>query len=396
MEAIDSQQGSFEPQSMMQALAAVMDKLESVCASQEAEREEMRSQIRILQTAVSRTPTPANEPVAPIEPMSDNTPQSIETSERIPSKRVKPTLPDPPKFDGTRKNFRPWFLEMKAKLAVDRQAFDNKEALFAYVYSRLAGTAQNMAAAYYEQGGIDGARSPELFLDYLNRRYGDPNAKARALDRLRSLKQKPDESFASFFPKFEKELADSGGGEWADVVQINYLEGAINNRLKSSLVSAVSLPKDFNSYAELLLTIGSRLDSLNFHERQQSREQRPKKEYGRSCEPLESRQKPPSPGSPTMSPDPSDDQMDWEPVKANRLINGRRAPEGKQFVPLEERRCYECGKLGHIAVNCSRNKRQQQKTKFRVEEKTKSSRAKHQEPAESSSDEASDECSENE
>ncbi|KAM4061948.1 reverse transcriptase (RNA-dependent DNA polymerase) [Hirsutella rhossiliensis] len=79
-----------------------------------------------------------------------------------------------------------------------------------------------------------------LFLDYLNRRYGDPNAKARALDRLRSLKQKPDESFASFFPKFEKELADSGGGEWADVVQINYLEGAINNRLKSSLVSAIA------------------------------------------------------------------------------------------------------------------------------------------------------------
>ncbi|KAM4065603.1 reverse transcriptase (RNA-dependent DNA polymerase) [Hirsutella rhossiliensis] len=97
-----------------------------------------------------------------------------------------------------------------------------------------------MAAAYYEQGGIDGARSPDLFLDYLNRRYGDPNAKARALDRLRSLKQKPDESFASFFPKFEKELADSGGGEWADVVQINYLEGAINNRLKSSLVSAIA------------------------------------------------------------------------------------------------------------------------------------------------------------
>ncbi|KAM4061442.1 hypothetical protein HRG_013141 [Hirsutella rhossiliensis] len=190
-----------------------------------------------------------------------------------------------------------------------------------------------------------------LFLDYLNRRYGDPNAKARALDRLRSLKQKPDESFASFFPKFEKELADSGGGEWADVVQINYLEGAINNRLKSSLVSAVSLPKDFNSYAELLLTIGSRLDSLNFHQRQQGREQRSRKEYGRLSEPLESRQKPPSPGSPTTS-SPSDDQMDWEPVKANRLINGRRAPEEKQFVPLEERKCYECGKLGHLAAKC--------------------------------------------
>ncbi|KAM4057637.1 reverse transcriptase (RNA-dependent DNA polymerase) [Hirsutella rhossiliensis] len=337
----------------MQALAA-------------AEREEMRSQIRILQTAVS-TPTPANEPVAPIEPMSDNTPQSIETSERIPSKRVKPTLPDPPKFDGTRKNFRPWFLEMKAKLAVDRQAFDNKEALFAYVYSRLAGTAQNMAAAYYEQGGIDGARSPDLFLDYLNRRYGDPNAKARALDRLRSLKQKPDESFASFFPKFEKELADSGGGEWADVVQINYLEGAINNRLKSSL--------DFNSYAELLLTIGSRLDSLNFHQRQQGREQRSRKEYGRLSEPLESRQKPPSPGSPTTS----------SPPKS--VDKRQEGPGGKQFVPLEERKCYECGKLGHLAAKCPGKERRQQRVKVRVEEKTRSSRAKHQEPAEIAPDE---------
>ncbi|KAM4060859.1 reverse transcriptase (RNA-dependent DNA polymerase) [Hirsutella rhossiliensis] len=132
-----------------------------------------------------------------------------------------------------------------------------------------------------------------LFLDYLNRRYGDPNAKARALDRLRSLKQKPDESFASFFPKFEKELADSGGGEWADVVQINYLEGAINNRLKSSLVSAIaSISTNDNKAA--------------------SRGQE----------------------------------------RTNRLINGRRAPEEKQFVPLEERKCYECGKLGHLAAKC--------------------------------------------
>ncbi|KAM4062023.1 reverse transcriptase (RNA-dependent DNA polymerase) [Hirsutella rhossiliensis] len=305
---------SFEPQSMMQALAA-------------AEREEMRSQIRILQTAVS-TPTPANEPVAPIEPMSDNTPQSIETSERIPSKR---------------ENFRPWFLEMKAKLAVDRQAFDNKEALFAYPRTwplLITNRAVSMVLA------------PDLFLDYLNRRYGDPNAKARALDRLRSLKQKPDESFASFFPKFEKELADSGGGEWADVVQINYLEGAINNRLKSSLVSAVSLPKDFNSYAELLLTIGSRLDSLNFHQRQQGREQRSRKEYGRLSEPLESRQSPVT-------------------RIANHVVP--EGPEEKQFVPLEERKCYECGKLGHLAAKCPGKERRQQRVK-KLEQSTKSPR----------------------
>ncbi|KAM4064778.1 zinc knuckle domain-containing protein [Hirsutella rhossiliensis] len=169
-----------------------------------------------------------------------------------------------------------------------------------------------------------------LFLDYLNRRYGDPNAKARALDRLRSLKQKPDESFASFFPKFEKELADSGGGEWADVVQINYLEGAINNRLKSSLVSAIASI------------------STNDNKAASRGQERSMVVYPNRSSP----DKAPSPGSPTTSSPPSDDQMDWEPVKANRLINGRRAPEEKQFVPLEERKCYECGKLGHLAAKC--------------------------------------------
>ncbi|KAM4056773.1 reverse transcriptase (RNA-dependent DNA polymerase) [Hirsutella rhossiliensis] len=179
-----------------------------------------------------------------------------------------------------------------------------------------------MAAAYYEQGGIDGARSPDLFLDYLNRRYGDPNAKARALDRLRSLKQKPDESFASFFPKFEKELADSGGGEWADVVQINYLEGAINNRLKSSLVSAIASI------------------STNDNKAASRGQERSMVVYPNRSSP----DKAPSPGSPTTSSPPSDDQMDWEP----------------------ERKCYECGKLGHLAAKCPGKERRQQRVKERA------------------------------
>ncbi|KJZ68122.1 hypothetical protein HIM_12487 [Hirsutella minnesotensis 3608] len=338
-----------------------MAQLQALRTEREADREEMRSQIRNLQNfeAAAATPTSTSEPT------SANIPFPIESSSQV-QPRQKPTLPDPPKFDGTRKNFRPWFLEMKAKLALDRKAFGNEVELFAYVYARLEGTAQNMAAAYYEQGGADGARSPEQFLDYLNRRYGDPNAKSRALDRLRALKQKPDESFANFFPKFEKELADSGGGAWDDAVQINYLEGALNSKLKDRLVSVTDLPVDFNQYAELLLTIGSRLDSLSFQERQQTREQRAKKEYGRPVESSEPRQKSITSKLPTAPAPAFDDQMDWEPVRSNRLAGGDKSMERKQFVPLEERTCFGCGKLGHIAVNCSKNQQQQRKTKERA------------------------------
>ncbi|XP_044724102.1 reverse transcriptase (RNA-dependent DNA polymerase) domain-containing protein [Hirsutella rhossiliensis] len=125
--------------------------------------------------------------------------------------------------------------------------------------------------------------APDLFLDYLNRRYGDPNAKARALDRLRSLKQKPDESFASFFPKFEKELADSG-------------------------------------------------DSLNFTNDNKAASR------GQERNGLGTRE-------------------------SKSVDKRQEGPEEKQFVPLEERKCYECGKLGHLAAKCPGKERRQQRVK---------------------------------
>jgi hypothetical protein len=43
------------------------------------------------------------------------------------------------------------------------------------------------------------------------------------------MKQRDNESFAVFFLRFEKELVDSGGSEWSDIICINYLEGALND-----------------------------------------------------------------------------------------------------------------------------------------------------------------------
>lgn len=69
-----------------------------------------------------------------------------------------------------------------------------------------------MASPYYAQGGADGVESSDQFMQYLETYYRDPNAEARALDRLHTIRQKENESFAIFLPKFEKELAEGGGG----------------------------------------------------------------------------------------------------------------------------------------------------------------------------------------
>ena len=45
---------------------------------------------------------------------------------------------------------------------------------------------------------------------------------------MQSIKQKEKKSFSSFFPKFKKELADTGLANGLDAVKIGYLKAAIN------------------------------------------------------------------------------------------------------------------------------------------------------------------------
>ncbi|KJZ68044.1 hypothetical protein HIM_12566 [Hirsutella minnesotensis 3608] len=319
-----------------------------------------------------------------------------DASEQKPAKR-KPTLPDPQRFDGTRKKFRAWQLEMQSKLRVDGVAIGSPADQFAYIYARLDQIPQSMAAAFFERGGPDGRFDPDLFMQYLVSCYADPNAEQRALTRLETMRQGPKESFAAFLPKFEKELAESGGATWADSVRINTLKRVINQELRTHLAGQLNLPREYPAFVNALQNLGANLEDLRFYNQHTNNKSLDVKSPSKDRPQGQKLRSPVStPAAVTRPPSIHEDRMDWEPVKASRLTDVGKPQERKHSVPVEERTCYECGKLGHIAAHCSKNKRQQRQKKVRVKEKTKSSRAKHQELAESSSDESSDDCSENE
>ena len=97
--------------------------------------------------------------------------------------------------------------------------------------------------------------------------YIDPNSSARALDRLQTLRQGPRESFATFLPRFEKELVDSGLRGAGDLVVISYLKKAINNQLGYQML-AVDPINDYPEYVRKLALLSSRYESFQINARQ--------------------------------------------------------------------------------------------------------------------------------
>ncbi|KAJ6436495.1 retrovirus polyprotein [Purpureocillium lavendulum] len=297
MEANNQDDGSpgRTTQMLMQMMSQMSEQLHNMQASQqalraerEADREELRKQIRNMQSAIA-TPaaTPQPPPPAPAEPVRPE-PQRGNSPHFAPAKK-KPTLPDPLRFDGYRRKFRAWQLEMEGSFWLTPQA---------------------MAAAFYTRGGSMGQRDPTEFLGYLDRTYGDPNLAERALARLETIRQKDKESFASFLPKFERELADSGSVTWSDEVKINALRRSINPELRTSLAHQLSVPKDYLGYANAVQGLSASLESLRLSTRnaptptRAPRKSNPQEEASRT-----------GPSTSLLS---ANDEMDWESTKEHQ------------------------------------------------------------------------------
>ena len=80
------------------------------------------------------------------------------------------------------------------------------------------------------------------FVRHLDSIYIDPNATARALNRLHTMKQGT-ESFATFLPKFEKELGKSQLTMVLDMVKIGYLRGALNTKMQRAMIGPMTYTK---------------------------------------------------------------------------------------------------------------------------------------------------------
>ena len=80
----------------------------------------------------------------------------------------------------------------------------------------------------------------------------DPDISQRALERFRRICQGENEPFAAFFLRFERELMESDGAVWPDYFKVSYLEGALNVKIISCLIT---LNPDRQNYLNFIRVI---------------------------------------------------------------------------------------------------------------------------------------------
>jgi hypothetical protein len=195
----------------------------------------------------SSVPGCAADAKADFTPTSTPAPTSEATNphDRNTSK-PRQSLPHPPMFSGSKSQWRGWKLEMEGKIEEDSQAIGSLKAQLRYIYMRLEGAAKTNVTTYYEMTLRQESPNPYGLLDRLEILYGERNRKQKAIQNLHSIRQREDETFISFYPRFEKEIANADAEGWDDSAKISYLRNALSNKMRDHLIGLSG--SDVNTY----------------------------------------------------------------------------------------------------------------------------------------------------
>ncbi|KAJ6436050.1 hypothetical protein O9K51_11425 [Purpureocillium lavendulum] len=175
--------------------------------------------------------------------------------------RPRRRLKDPKPFSGKKSEWRSFRLEAENVLATDREAIGDARDQLRTVYSWLDGKPKNSSTSYVSASIQQGVADPSAFLNRLEAVYGERDRKQKALKALREIRQGDDETFAAFYPRFEAELNDAGSELWPEDTKINYLQGALNEALKSRLVMVDDTDMYFD-FARQCEKISSKMELL--------------------------------------------------------------------------------------------------------------------------------------
>ena len=202
----------------------------------------LRQQNADLQAQLQNNQSSPNVPQAP-------TPDPVQQ----PIARPRMRLPDLPKFDGDRRQYKAWKMQAKMKLRIDAEAIGNEMAKIGVIFNALEKTAlANMSSMVY---ALEKSADPkaQTLIDHLDKSYSNPHETRQARQRLASMRQGT-RAFVNFIPDFEQCLVDADGSEWPEDVKQDRLCEAVSPKILEAMVGR-TWPKSYDETVMLFRKI---------------------------------------------------------------------------------------------------------------------------------------------
>jgi len=126
--------------------------------------------------------------------------------------RPRARHPDVEPFTGEDlRNYRPFRVNLRTKFTIDGACLPDEEERVLYAFSRLRGKASQRMLPWLlaKQDRGQPLRTND-FYEALDKAFGDPDAKTKALVRVNTMKQ-GSKDFREFLGEFDEALSDAGG-----------------------------------------------------------------------------------------------------------------------------------------------------------------------------------------
>lgn len=255
-------------------------------------------------------------------------PSLLLNSNHAPSRRVKVA---PPKlYDGNRDEFDNFLTSLHLMFNSDPSLYNSDHTKINTTATYLTGA----ASAWFRPNLIKdtGKFTWERFDDFvvsLKAAFDNPDARATAERKLNSLKQGPKDC-SQYHAEFATLVSQL---DLSQQSQISRFREGLTYKVKQALVSIISPPTTFDSFAQLCITLDNNLRLLEGY--------KPAKPYFRTT----------FANSPTTA-----SGTEPGPMDLTQTRRGPITPEMKKYR-RDNNLCLYCGKTGHYAFSCPATKR---------------------------------------
>ncbi|KAK4206993.1 hypothetical protein QBC37DRAFT_299689 [Rhypophila decipiens] len=260
------------------------------------------------------------------------------------SGRRSAKIDGPPTWDGdattSKISFEGWYRALENKLLVNKDHFDDEEAMKSYVENRLTGDALDSLLPFLADDHPDKITTLEELLQWLQHEYVDQTAKQKARKDYDKLQMKPSDTLQGFKNDFVRLAgrAKKAKADWKED-----FNDKLTVQLRDQMTIAFVNPDvDFNNFVSLAMQHD--IQNKQNYERRQAAKSTGTMTGGSSSR-TRIRQggaRPAGGSSSTPSQSPA--------ARPDKLLAPAGPEEMKQLI--KEGKCFLCRKQGHMTGSC--------------------------------------------